>query len=165
MLCNNAYRHSCIRRQRPRVYPTVERLGVTEPFHQHLASVITSAQLRLDTIRLVRRHDDLLQFWFVEGAVQAIAVPVDQSINGRIRTVRVDDRKQFFRSVRHVTFLEVTFRLADAHAIADSILGRTTTVVPVQPLPHRFLIGAVHRRRSHADAAMIAVVVRTHEIL
>ena len=52
-----------------------------------------------------------------------------------------------------------------AHAIADSILGRTTTVVPVQPLPHRFLIGAVHRRRSHADAAMIAVVVRTHEIL
>ena len=79
--------------------------------------------------------------------------------------MRVDDRKQFFRPVRHVTFLEVTFRLADAHAIADSILGRTTTVVPVQPLPHRFLIGAVHRRRSHADAAMIAVVVRTHEIL
>ena len=80
--------------------------------------------------------------------------------------MRVDDRKQFFRPVRHVTFLEVTFRLAYAHAIADSILGRAAAaVVPVQPLPHRFLICAVHRRRSHTDAAMIGVVVRTHEIL
>ena len=64
-------------------------------------------------------------------------MPVDQSIHGRIRTVRVDDRKQFFRPVRHVTFLEVTFRFADAHAIADSILGayhhrraRTTAATP-----------------------------------
>ena len=158
-------RKSCIRRQRPRVYPTVELLGVTEPFHQHLAPIVTSAQLRLDMIRPVCRHDDLHKFWFVEGAVQAIAVPVDQSIHGRIRTVRVADRKQFFCPVRHVTFLEMTFRLAYAHAIADSILGRTTTVMPVQPLPHRFLIGTVHRRRSHADAAMITVVVRTQKIL
>ena len=80
--------------------------------------------------------------------------------------MRVDDRKQLFRPVRHVTFLEVTFRLADAHAIADSILGRAAAAdVPVQPLPHRFLVCAVHRRRSHTDAAMIGVVVRTHEIL
>ena len=155
------------RRQRPRVYPTVERLGVTEPFHQHLASVVTPAQLGLDSIRLVSRHDDLLQLGFVEGAVQAIAVPVDLSIHGRIQTVRVDDLKQFFRPVRHVTFLEVTFRLAYAHAIDDSILGRPADVVPVQPLPYRFLICAVHRRRSQTDAPMIGpgVVVRTHEIL
>ena len=78
--------------------------------------------------------------------------------------MRLDDRKQLFRPVRHVTFLEVTFRLAYAHAIADSIHGRATAVVPVQPLPHRFLICAVHRRRNHTDAAIIGVV-RTHEIL
>ena len=58
----------------------------------------------------------------------------------------------------------MTFRLAYAHA--DSILGRAAAaVVPVQPLPHRFLICAVHRRRSHTDTAMIGVVVRTHGIL
>ena len=130
IIIHNFNRKSSIHRQRPRVYPTVERLGITEPFHQHLASVITSAQLRLDTIRLVRRHDDLLQFWFVEGAVQAIPIPVDQSIHGRIRTVHVNDRKQFFRPVRHVAFRKVSFRLAYTHTITNSILGRTTPSWP-----------------------------------
>ena len=34
----------------------------------------------------------------------------------------VDDRKYFFSPVCHVHFLELSFRVADAYAITDSIL-------------------------------------------
>ena len=59
----------------------------------------------------------------------------------------------------------MSFHLAYAHVIADSILGCSAAVVTVHPLLHSFLIRAVHRRRIHTDTAMIAVVVRTHEIM
>ena len=72
--------------------------------------------------------------------------------------------EHLFAPVRLVTLFERAFVLADAHAIRHVQLGHTLTVVSVQTLPHRFLILCIDPRRSHTDAAVVDVVVRSHQV-
>ena len=60
------------------IYPTVEGRGPTEPFNKSLPSLVTPTKYLLYPVRLIFCHDDLLQFWFVEGTLQTFAVPVHQ---------------------------------------------------------------------------------------
>ena len=73
--------------------------------------------------------------------------------------------EHLFAPVRLVALFERAFVLADAHAIRHVQLGHTVTVVTVQTLPHLFLIPCSHLRRSHTEAAVTGVVVRSHQIL
>ena len=82
-------------------------------------------------MRFVLRYGDLLQLRFVERAVQCVAVPVDQTIHGRIGSVCFDDRKQIFCPVRHVAFLKVSLSFAYAYAITYSELGCATIFVVI----------------------------------
>ena len=121
------------------IYPTVEGCGVPGSFYQNFSPLVT-----INSIRLVLRYDDLLEFRFVEHAVQFSTVPIDQAIYGWIGSVCVNNRKQLFCPVRHAYFFEVSFRFAYAFPIADSELWSAAAFVTIQSLPHGFLIGAVH---------------------
>ena len=77
--------------------------------------------------------------------------------------VRVNNRKQSFCPVRHVSLFEVSFRFANAYSIADSELRCADAFVTIRSLPHDFMIGNGHFWRSHSDTALIGVVVRSHE--
>ena len=72
--------------------------------------------------------------------------------------------EHLFATVRLVALFERAFVLADAHAIRHVQLGHALTVVSVQTLPHLFLILCIDLRRSHADAAVAGVVVRSHQV-
>ena len=72
--------------------------------------------------------------------------------------------EHLFAPVRLVTLYERAVVLADAHAIRHVQLGYAITVVSVQTLPHLFLILCIDLRRSHTDAAVVGVVVRSHQI-
>ena len=74
-------------------------------------------------------------------------------------------REHLFAPIRRIAFFELTFVLADAHAIRHAQLGHALTVVTVQTLPHLFLILVTYLRRSHADTAVVGVVVRLHQVL
>ena len=105
--------------------------------------VLASIQLlkQLNSIRIALRNDDLLEFWIVECTVQFITVPIDQTIDGLVGSVRVNNRKQLFCPVRHVPLFEVSFRFAYAHSITNSELRCADAFVTIQSLPHGFLIG------------------------
>ena len=72
--------------------------------------------------------------------------------------------EHLFAPVRLVALFERAFVLADAHAIRHVQLGHALTVVSVQTLPHIFLIPCIDLRRSHTDAAVTGVVVRSHQV-
>ena len=65
---------------------------------------------------------------------------------------------------RLVALFERAFVPAAAHAIRHVQLGHALTVVSVQTLPHLFLIHCIDLRRSHTDAAVAGVVVRSHQV-
>ena len=72
--------------------------------------------------------------------------------------------EHLFAPVRLVALFERAFVLADAHAIRHVQLGHAHTVVSVQTLPHLFLSLCIDLRRSHTDAAVTGVVVRSHQV-
>ena len=126
------------------IYPTVEGCGVPGPFYQNFPSLVTPPKDGLNSIRLALRYDDLLEYWFVECTVQFITVPIDQTIDGWVGSVSVNNRKQLFCPVRHVPLFEVSFRFAYAYSIANSELRCDDAFVAIQSLPHGFLIGTGH---------------------
>ena len=71
-------------------------------------------------------------FGCVECIGQFITVPIDQTIHGWIRSVRVNNRKQLFSLVRHVSFFEVSLRFAYAYSIADSECRCAAAFVTIQ---------------------------------
>ena len=118
------------------IYPTVEGCGVPGPFYQTFPSLVTPPLNGLNSTHLALRYDDFLEFRFVERTVQFITVPIDQTIHGCVGSVRVNNRKQFFCPVRHVSLFEVAFPFAYAYSIADSELRCADTFVTIQSLPH-----------------------------
>ena len=94
-----------------------------------------------------------------------ITMAIDQTIHWWVGSVRVNNRKQFFCPVRHVSLFEVSFRFAYAYSIANSELRCAEAFVTIQSLPHGFLIGTGHFWRSHTDTAVIGFVVRSHKCL
>ena len=93
------------------IYPTVEGCGVPGPFYQNFRSLVTPAKDGLNSIRLALRYDDLLEFRLVERTVQFITVPIDQTTHGWVGSVRVNNRKQLFCRVRHVSISKCCFAL------------------------------------------------------
>ena len=146
------------------IYPTVEGRGPTEPFNKSLPSLVTLTKYLLYPVRLIFWHN-LLQFGFVEVPRQTFVMPVRQAVNRWLWTVRVDDCKQFSSPVFHVTFLELSLRFADAHAIANSVLRYSHTFVTVKALPNLFLVCRIHLRRCHTNSAVKRVVVRSYKVL
>ena len=143
------------------IHPTVEWRVPNEPFNKSLPSLVTPTKYLLYHVRIIFWHDDLLQFGFVERTLQTFAVPVHQAINRWLWTVNVDDRKQLFGRVYHITFLELSLRFADVHVMAYSVLPYSLTFVTEKALPNLFLVCCVHIRRYHTNIAMERVVVRS----
>ena len=71
-------------------------------------------------------------------------MPIDQTVHGWVGSVRINNCKQLFRPVGHVSLFEVSFRFSYAYPIADSELRCADAFVTIQALPYGFLIGAVH---------------------
>ena len=152
-----------------------ERLGIdpavvfgrmSEPFHQSLRSTadLTTLQYRFDAVHFIGRYRHFLQLLFVEGAVQRVAEIVPQAVHGRFGGMNFVYGEHLFAPVRFVPLFERAFVLADAYAIRHVQLGHALTVVSVQTLPHLFLILCIDLRRSHTDAAVTGVVVRSHQV-
>ena len=123
------------------IYPTVEGCGVPDHFTKTSLLLIRHRRTDSHSIRLALRYDDLLEFRFVERTVPFITVRIDQTIHGWVGSVPVNNRKQFFCPVRHVSIFEVSFRFAYAYSIADSELRCADAFVTIQSLPQGFLIG------------------------
>ena len=122
--------------------PTVEFGGVAEPFHQSLRSstYLTTLQYRFHVVHFIGGYRHLLQLHFVEGAFQHFAEIVPQSIHGWFGGMNLVYREHLVALIRSIAFFELTFVVADAHAIRHAQLGHALTVVSVQTLPHLFLI-------------------------
>ena len=139
---------------------------MSEPFHQSLRSSadLTTLHHRFDAVHFIGRYRHFLQLQFVEGAVQHVAEIVPQAVHGRFGGMNFVYGEHLFAPVRLVALFERAFVHADAHAIRHVQLGYALTVVSVQTLPHLFLILCIDPRRSHTDAVVAGVVVRSHQV-
>ena len=114
--------------------PAVEFGGVAEPFHRSLRSstYLTTLQYRLHAEHFIGGYRHLLQFQFVEGAVQHFAEIVPQSVHEWILGMNLVYREHLFAPIRRVALFELTFVLADAHANRH-----TQLVTPLPSCPYR----------------------------
>ena len=118
--------------------PAVEFGGVAEPFHQSFRSstYLTYAAVPLPRGTLYRRVPTPVR----RRCRPDFAEIVLQSLHGWIGGMNLAYREHLFAPIRRVALFELTFVLADAHAIRHTQLGHALTGVSVQALPHLFLV-------------------------
>ena len=109
-----------------------------------------------------------LDIGFVKRAFYRRVVPFTESIGDDGMTTDVRDQKHFFRPARQIAFFKGAVSLVVTHAIADSTFGRWglgVQTLSIESVPHVGHGLGGDLMRSHADTAMIGVIVRMNQRL
>ena len=147
------------------IYPTVEGCGPIEPFNKSLPFSCYANEVSplYCTYYLLTRRSSAVQVR--RRSPPNVPMPVRQAVNRWLRTVRVDDRKQLFGPVCHVTFIELLLRFADTHAISNMVLRYSHTFMTIKALPNILLVCCVHLGWCHTNSAVKRVDVRSYKVL